>query len=774
MSDWIATANRVVPWLDALSLAFLGAAGIIIASARRGALSRHVQWAIVSLLVLLCLHSFGNILERIGITDALDYSGLLLDGLFFFVFFVFAQEEGTRELRRREQQLQAANEQLRANEQQLRASNQQLQASEQQFIALNQRLRDSGLFLESVLDAIQDGISVLDTDLTVMQTNRWMERMYAEHTPLVGRKCYEAYQDRTSPCPWCPTLPTLQTGESHMEVVPYPSVQNPTGWIELSAFPVKDGEGRVTNIIEYVKDITDRRRAEEGLRASEAKMRSIFRAAPIGIGLVSKRVLITVNDRLCEMLGYSAEELVGESARILYPTEEDYDYVGREKYRQIEERGSGTVETRFLRKDGEIIDILLSSTPLDPADLTAGVTFTALNITARNRAQHALRENQRRLATLLSNLPGMAYRCGNDPDWTMEFVSDGSYLLTGYKPEDLVGSTRVSYAELIHSDDRQMVWDSIQAALEKKGSFQLVYRIRTADADERWVWEQGQGVFAADDSVIALEGFITDITQRVRAEQEREQLLRVLEAKNEELESIIYVSSHDLRAPLVNIQGFSGELKQNLEDLRQGLMRRLKDDIDPPIRELLERDLPESLRFIISGAEKMDVLLSGLLRLCRLGRLPVNIRPVDMTALLQRILESVRYQIEQAEAEVHIGNDLPRCLADPDQLNQVLTNLLDNAIKYRHPKRKLRVAITARQQGAQIVYSLSDNGRGIDPDHQKKVFEIFHRLEPEGQIAGEGLGLSIVKRLVSRLNGDIDVESNAEGGTTFHLILPTA
>ncbi len=143
--------------------------------------------------------------------------------------------------------------------------------------------------------------------------------------------------------------------------------------------------------------ISECRRAEAELREREARLLSVFRAAPVGIGLVVDRVILDANDRLCGMVGYEKEELLGQSARVLYDSDEDFDFVGREKYAQISERGTGTVETRWKRKDGSMIDVILSSTPLDVTDWLAGVTFTALDISGRKRAEEERLGLERRL-----------------------------------------------------------------------------------------------------------------------------------------------------------------------------------------------------------------------------------------------------------------------------------------------------------------------------------------------------------------------------------------
>ena len=174
--------------------------------------------------------------------------------------------------------------------------------------------------------------------------------------------------------------------------------------------------------------------AEKALSQREATLKSIFRAAPIGIGLVSNRILKQVNDRICEMTGYSRKEMVDQSARMLYPTDEDFEYVGREKYAQIAEKETGTVETRWKRKDGKVIDVLLSSTPVDLEHLDAGVTFTALDITEQKKAEKELRESEERFRLLAgAAFEGIVIHRGG----VILEANDQYYEMFGYRPEEL-------------------------------------------------------------------------------------------------------------------------------------------------------------------------------------------------------------------------------------------------------------------------------------------------------------------------------------------------
>jgi len=147
-------------------------------------------------------------------------------------------------------------------------------------------------------------------------------------------------------------------------------------WRESRIFPIKNENGELIHTVYTSEDVTDRINAEEALRESQARLESIIHVAPIGIGVVSDRILQTVNDRLCEMTGFSKEELIGQSARAVYPSDEEFERVGREKYDDIRKYGTGSIETKFMRKDGEIIDVLLSSTPLNTRPALSSPTRT--------------------------------------------------------------------------------------------------------------------------------------------------------------------------------------------------------------------------------------------------------------------------------------------------------------------------------------------------------------------------------------------------------------
>ncbi len=224
------------------------------------------------------------------------------------------------------------------------------------------------------------------------------------------------------------------------------------------------------------------------------------------------------NKQASLVFGYSEDELINNFNVLNNVIPEDRDRAKENMKNIMTGKPVENSEYSLIKKDGSTFPVLIYSSPVIKDNKPVGLRGIVVDISERKQAEELIQESERRLATLMSNLPGMAYKCKNDPDWTMEFISDGCYSLTGYYTEELIDNSKVSYADLIHPEDRQMVWDKVQDAIEMKQPFQLNYRITTASGAEKWVWEQGQAIYGEENDVISLEGFITDITERKQAE----------------------------------------------------------------------------------------------------------------------------------------------------------------------------------------------------------------------------------------------------------------
>lgn len=260
--------------------------------------------------------------------------------------------------------------------------------------------------------------------------------------------------------------------------------------------------------------------------------------------------------------------------------------------------------------------------------------------------------------------------------------------------------------------------------------------------------------------------------QRKRDQTERDVLLKELEAINNELQSIVYVTSHDLRSPLVNLDGFSSELEMCCRQISKILEdKQVPAHISQQFNQLFEQDITDSVQFIKASTKKMWNLVDGLLRVSRIGTALIRIEKLNMNELLQEVLTTTDFQIKNLGARVELS-DLPECMGDRRQINQVFTNLIDNALKYRAPDRPVHIRISGTQDGTACIYTVRDNGIGISPSQLTKVFELFYRIEPDGSIGGEGLGLTVVHRILNRNKGRIWAESRSGEGAVFFVTLP--
>ena len=361
------------------------------------------------------------------------------------------------------------------------------------------------------------------------------------------------------------------------------------------------------------------------------------------------------------------------------------------------------------------------------------------DMAAIQRSQEELRESQRTLATLLSNLPGLAYRCSNDRDWTMEFVSEGCYALTGYHPEDLVNNSRISYAQLIHPDDQDMVWNQVQAALQENQPFQLIYRIITAGGSVKWVGEQGRQVPSPSGGPPALEGFITDITahrlamdELQRHKNHLEELVkertRALEAaqkslvQREKLKTLGVIAAevaHEIRNPLAAIGGFARRLYRKNSELTESRII-----------------LRETLRL-----EKMLDRITNYLK-------PVTVSPVSckINDIVSECINLLAPEIEgrRMHCRLQLEQDMPVIYSDPDILMQVFINIIQNALDEMKAGDMLAIKTFADGQNMNIEF------RSPAAEQASKDPELLFLPFEEG---GESIGLPLAYRLVKDMGG---------------------
>ena len=250
---------------------------------------------------------------------------------------------------------------------------------------------------------------------------------------------------------------------------------------------------------------------------------------------------------------------------------------------------------------------------------------------------------------------------------------------------------------------------------------------------------------------------------------ERERLLRELSSKTEHMQSIIYTSSHDLRSPMINIKGFTEDLKHNCDKLKKMIDSQC-DKQCQKMGEVIEQDLEEDIDYIDKSITKMELLLSGLVQISRMGTMELHLQDIDMNALFERLLPTLEHRVREYNAEIDI-EDLPPCRGDERLVNQVFSNLLDNALKYRDPSRRPEICISGRVAGDSAIYVCSDNGMGIKEEYAEKVFELFHQLDPSHKAGGSGLGLTIVKQILGRLGGNIYLDTSGSIGATFYVYL---
>jgi PAS domain S-box-containing protein len=377
------------------------------------------------------------------------------------------------------------------------------------------------------------------------------------------------------------------------------------------------------------------------------------------------------------------------------------------------------------------------------------------------KAQQALIKSERTLTTLMSNLPGMVYRCYYKKHWMIEFVSEGSLKLTGYYPNHFIAKPQQVFSQLIHFEDRAQLRQNFRRALKEKQSFENTYRIITAQGNVCWVWEQGQVLLTPEGELEAIEGFITDISERKQAEDALEWARKMAEDANRAKSQFLANMSHELRTPLNAIIGYSEMLQEDARDLG-------------------EESFVGDLAKISAAGEHLLGLINDVLDISKIeaGKMELYNESFDLAKMLTEVIHTVqpsidkRYNALKLDYESAVGE----MYADITKLRQILLNLLSNASKFTEQGTIIfKVTRVIENDNEWISFQVSDTGIGLTQSQLQKLFKPFTQADSSTtrKYGGTGLGLVITKRFVEMMGGKISVTSVYEQGTSFTVKIPT-
>ena len=510
-------------------------------------------------------------------------------------------------------------------------------------------------------------------------------------------------------------------------------------------------------------DITERKTQEEELKSFFAVNPDLLCIADV------EGNFIKTNAAWETILGYTTDELNQKKfLEFIHPDDMDATLNAMDQLKQGETILQFT--NRYRSQDGTYRYLEWRSQPREKLIYAA-----ARDITENILAEEELRKNEARYRSVIkvSNTGAWEYHRSQNYLW----CSPEYFQMLGRDPEDypMEGQANLqdAWIDLIHPEDAEQAGRLFKAYLDagSAGIYESFFRMIHQDGSVVWIWSRGQTLVDSQGKPGDVTvGTHINITEMKQAELVIQQSKRTLADKNKELEQLVYVASHDLRSPLVNVDGYSRELQFALDEIGS----TLGDSADPvQIMKTLEQEFPDmkqALERIRASARQMDGLLKGLLKLSRSGRAALEFGPIDMNKVLSQLVSSFSYKLQENNVELSLA-DLPDCYGDITQVTQVFSNLLENAIKYLDTERPGKIALWGTVVDRTAVYRIQDNGIGIAENHQNNIFELFHRLNPADS-QGEGLGLTITRQILGRMNGSISVESELGRGSIFTVSLP--
>lgn len=536
-------------------------------------------------------------------------------------------------------------------------------------------------------------------------------------------------------------------------------------WESATIAPLSGRDGQITHFVAIKEDVTERKSIQHHLELSSRFNASILNSVGEGIYGIDLEGRVTFwNPAATAILGYTADELLEKKQHaFLRHAREDGTSYEHEDCPIHLSMISGQVRRIdnefFCSKEGRLIPVEYTCHPILQNGNITGAVITFSDISERrswieklSKYQNELevmvhdrtldlKESQRKLTTLIENLPGLVYRCRNDSDRTMIFIAGACVELTGYSPDDFATHNTITYSQLVHPEDRGGIFEQVQSAVKKGQPFRLTYRIITAAGLIKWVGEYGQTIFNERGDVDALEGFVIDITKEHEVDRIKSEF--------------VATAAHELRTPLTTIVGYAELIK-----IKPGLA-------------------PEKVQayadHIYKESQILSKIIDDLLDLSRMesgAGLTLNRRWVDILETIAPHLQKIRESNPSRQYVEKFPDGSGTWFVDPDKIRQILSNLYSNATKYSPQDTPIEtlVEITAKM----VRVSVKNKGEALTPKQLGRVFEKFYRLPQHTHVSGTGLGLSISKMIATAHGGDISLKNTGDGTITVTFILPNS
>lgn len=548
--------------------------------------------------------------------------------------------------------------------------------------------------------------------------------------------------------------------------------------IELMVHLSSSEDGTSKFYYAFINDITERKQAERELKESEEKFKHLVQFAPTGIYEIDYNgpKFKSVNDAMCEISGYSKEEFLQMSPFDLLSDESKLVFQERIQKGLKGEKIDESVDFKVITKDGREIWAELKIKPTYKNGRLDGALAVAHDITERKKADEALRESNMQLKSIFDNSKDIIYRVDLKTRRYLFFSSAVEEIL-GCTSQEIMDHPDTDILQFIHPDDLEKVKEALTS--RTSDPVEIEYRMKNKTGHYRWLLSNSKIIRDCEGQPIYRDGVVRDITERKRwefrvqemlenehqlarklqlsneqlmnAQNELKETIKKLEISNRELEQFAYVASHDLQEPLRMVASFT-----------QLLDMRYKNQLD--------EDADDYIGFIVEGATRMKDLIDDLLAFSRLNTEAHEFELMNMGKCVNEVLSYLKASIDESNAEI-TRDPLPFQMGDYSQIIQLFQNLISNAIKFQ-AQEPPRIHISAQESGNEWTFSVNDNGIGIDPEHQEKIFDVFRRLHTREEYEGTGIGLSICKRIVERHGGRIWVESAEGNGSTFYFTIP--